>query len=257
MKNFGLLFLITATLFAQESHYTVGLGLGAVTYPSYVGSKSMNQLITPIPYIRYESETNSLAKGGFTHKFFKNNKLSLDLSLGAALPVESDNVPLRVGMEDLDFTLEIGPRLNYELYKKNEHEFNVKFPIRAVISTDIQNFNHQGFFVAPNLNYKFKKDKFQVKVKSGPLWADKKYHNYFYAVSSQDARLTRRAYEAKAGYNGYRNTLSSKYRRGSWNYTAFVSHINIEGATFQNSPLVETNNAFYVGAFVSYVFYEN
>lgn len=256
MKKINGFIALTLSSFAQESHYELGIGAGVVTYPSYVGSKSNNRIISPIPYLRYEGEKMSLAKGGLKYNFFNNDKITIDLSLGASLPVESDNVPLRNGMEDLDFTLELGPRLNYEIHKDQEHEVTFKLPVRMVVATDIKNFGNQGFFIAPNLNYVFEKDDFRVKLKTGPLWADSKYHNYFYGVGKQDVTLARNAYDAKEGYNGYRNTLSLKYRKGAWNYGAFVSHINIDGATFEDSPLIETKNALYLGTFISYVFYE-
>lgn len=247
---------LTAILFAQESHYQLGVGAGVVNYPSYIGSKSTNQIITPIPYIRYEGEKNHIGKGGIRHDFFKSDSFSIDLSLGASLPVNSDNVPLREGMEDLDFTLEVGPRLSYKLYKDETHELSFKLPIRTVIATDIKKFSIQGFLLTPNMNYQFTRERLKIKLKTGPLWADKKYHNYFYGVKSKDATLQRKEYEAKGGYNGYRNTLSLKYKQGAWNYGGFVSHFNISGAVFETSPLVETKNALFWGTFISYVFYE-
>ena len=254
---FFLLSAFSLSLFAEESSYELGLGGAAVTYPSYIGSKSTNTFISPIPYIRYEGEKVSLKRGGFQYRFFDNDEITIDLSLGASLPVESENSNARKGMEDLDFALEVGPRFNYKVYEDPKHKVTFKLPVRAVISTDIQNFERQGFLVAPNMNYKYNKDDFQIKVKSGPIWADDDYHNYFYGVRQKDVTATRQSYDAQGGYNGYRNTISFRYKQNKWNYGAFVSHFNIEGASFDDSPLVETENALFLGTFISYTFYKN
>jgi outer membrane scaffolding protein for murein synthesis (MipA/OmpV family) len=257
MKKTFLLLITTFTTFAQKSSYELGLGGVAVTYPSYIGSKSSNTFVSPIPYIRYESEKARLGRGGFEYRFFDSDDITIDLSLGASLPVDSENSTLREGMDDLDFAFEIGPRLNYKVYTDPRHEVTFRLPIRAVISTDIQNFERQGFLVLPNMNYKYKEGKFQFKLKTGPIWADADYHNYFYGVNQKDVTVTRKVYDAQSGYNGYRNTISVKYKQNNWNYGAFVSHFNIKGSSFDDSPLVETDNALFLGSFISYTFFKN
>ncbi|CAA6816880.1 MAG: Outer membrane protein [uncultured Sulfurovum sp.] len=252
---FSLLFI--TLLPAQEAKYELGLGMGVVTYPSYIGSKSTNEFISPIPYIRYERGKTKLGRGGLQYKFFDTEDLTLDLSLGASLPVDSENAKAREGMEDLDFALEIGPRLNYRFYTDEQHRVSFRLPLRAVVSTDIKDYRSQGFLVAPNLNYRYKEDNFQFKFKTGPIWADKTYHNYFYGVTQNDVTVQRKAYDAQAGYNGYRNTMSFKYTQNRWNYGAFVSSFNIDGTTFKDSPLVETEHALFLGTFISYTFYKN
>lgn len=257
MKKTVLFLLCSFALWAEESSYELGLGFAAVTYPSYIGSKSSNAFVSPVPYVRYKSEKASLGRGGFQYKFFNNDNLSIDLSLGASLPVDSENSKAREGMDDLDFALEVGPRLNYKVYEDEANKVTFKFPIRAVVSTDVKSFDRQGFLVVPNMNYRYKKDHFQMKVKTGPIWADEVYHNYFYGVSQNDATATRQSYDAQGGYNGYRNTVSMKYKNDKWSYGAFVSHFNIDGTSFEDSPLVETENAFFLGTFISYTFYKN
>jgi outer membrane scaffolding protein for murein synthesis (MipA/OmpV family) len=255
MYKLGLLLWLTINLVAEENHYQLGLGMGVVTYPSYIGSKSTHQIIAPIPYIRYQSEKTTIGKGGISRKLFDNNDLSLDLSLGASLPVDSDNARPREGMHDLDFALELGPRLRYTFYKDEEHKVSVNLPLRAVVSINTEKLDTQGFLFTPNLNYQLKLNNVQFKLKTGPLWADKEYHNYFYGVAKQYETVNRKSYDAQRGYNGYRNTLSVKYKQGAWNYGAFISHFNIDGAVFENSPLIETKNGLFLGTFVSYVFY--
>lgn len=257
MKKLLFSLLLFSWLYAEETEYKFGLGMGAVSYPSYIGSKSSSTFVAPVPYIHYRSDKTVIGKGGVQYKFFTLDDLVLDIGLGASLPVDSENSKVRQGMNDLDFAFEIGPRLNYKIHQDEMHRVTFKLPLRAVISTDIQSFDHQGFLLAPNLNYRFTKDKFEVKVKTGPIWADKTYHNYFYGVTSNYETAQRKAYNAKAGYNGYRNTISMKYKQNRWRYGVFLSHFNLDGTTFEDSPLVETNNALFWGSFVSYTFYQN
>lgn len=257
MKKIILLTLSICFVWGEEDYYQIGLGVGMVSYPSYIGSKSTSEIISPIPYIRYHGKKTTIGKGGIHYRFFNHERVVLDLSLGASLPADSESSTVRKGMEDLDFTLEVGPRLNYKIYKDKEHKLSFRLPLRAVFSTDIKSMDTQGFLFAPNLTYKFHKNKLRLKLKTGPIWADKHYHDYFYGVSSKDETAQRKSYDAKGGYNGYRNSISFKYNQGAWNYGGFVSHFNIDGAVFDNSPLVETKSAFFLGSFISYTFYKN
>jgi len=101
------------------------------------------------------------------------------------------------------------------------------------------------------LNY----SEFEWTFRSGIVLADKKYNTYYYGVVPQYQTQTRTAYSPKDGFNGYRNRIGMTYKKGEWWAGAFVSHYSISDAVFSDSPLVEINSNFYLGASVAYIFY--
>ncbi len=255
MRKFVLWSLLSIGIIASESHYDLGLGTIFVNYPSYMGSKTSKQLIAPIPYVNYESDKTIIDRGGIEQKLFDINELTLDISLGGSLPVDSESSNIREGMPDLDLAFEVGPRLKYRFYHHNEHQLFFRLPLRVVVSTDFQGLDYQGYLITPDVRYEFEYKKLKISANSGPLWANQRYHDYFYGVSNQYQTQERDYYKAKEGYSGYRNSIGIKHQTGSWTYGGFIAHFNLKGASYEDSPLVETNHALFMGTHLSYIFY--
>lgn len=256
-KKILLLTLMTALLPAKEAHYDIGIGGIVVTYPTYMGSKTTRQLITPLPYFNYEGEKTTIERGNIERKLFDIQDLTLDISMGGSLPSDSEHSQAREGMEDLDLAFEIGPRLKYQLHQHHAHTLLARLPLRAVFTTDFSDVDYQGYLITPDLRYEYETDSWEVSLNTGPLWASEAYHGYFYSVAPHYATPSRQAYQAKAGYSGYRNSMGIKYKHNSWVYGGFVAHFTLDGATVEDSPLVETNSALFTGAYVSYIFYSH
>jgi outer membrane protein len=89
---------------------------------------------------------------------------------------------------------------------------------------------------------------------AGPLFADSKYHQYFYGVEPAFATPQRPAYSARGGYAGtqFVAALSKRYP-GFW-VGGFVRWDTLDGAVFADSPLVKTRQYFTAGLAVSWVF---
>ncbi len=222
-----------------------------------MGSKSQQQMIVPIPDFEYKSEKTTIDKDGIEQKLFDIKKLSLDLSMGGSLPVYSKNVKVRKGMPNLDLAFEFGPRLKYQLYQQAEHKVLFSLPLRAVVTTDFESLSYRGYLITPNLNYEYKHDRLKLTLLSGALWSSDKYNDYFYSVAPKYQNSQRESYQAKAGYSGYRNSIGIEHRHGAWHYGGFISHFDLHGVSFEDSPLMETKQALFVGSFLSYIFYSN
>lgn len=255
MKKRLLFLVLPSVFFASDATYDLGLGTIFINYPSYIGSKTNEQLITPFPYINYQDDKVTINRGDVEYKLFNLNELTLDVSLGGSFPSDSQESEARRGMEDLDLTFEIGPRIKYQLYSDDKHKFFLRFPIRVLFSTDFPKAQYEGLIFSPDFHYKHNHNQLETKFSTGPVWGNKTYHRYFYGVEARYATSSRPEYHTKAGYGGYRSSLSLKYQHNSWVYGGFIAHYNLQGATFESSPLVETDNSFVTGTYISYTFW--
>ena len=255
IKSLLILLTLCISLFARDAKFELGLGVGTLSYPNYIGSKSTQILTLPLPYIRYRGEHFRIDEDGLSGKLFGINGLRLDLSVSGSLPANSEDDGVRKDMPDLDLTGEIGPKLVYNIYESGVSQLEFEFPVRAVLSTDFSSVTYRGIVSNPQLKYSLNYDELELTFRTGVIFSDEDYNSYFYGVSKQYETPSRALYETTSGFSGFRNRVGLTYKKGVWWAGAFVSHFNISDATFRDSPLVETSSAFYMGASVAYVFY--
>lgn len=250
-----LIMLLIFSLQAKEPKVELGVGVGTLYYPNYIGSKNYQTLTTPFPHIRYRGECFRIDEDGLSGKLFGINGLRLDLSISGSLPADSKNDNARDGMPDLDLTGEIGFQFIYEFYKDGPTVLELELPIRAVLSTDFTNLVYRGIVSNPQLKLSLNYSEFEWTFRSGFMIADKDYNSYYYSVSQEYTKPSRTLYSAEGGFSGFRNRIGMTYQKGSWWGGAFISHYSIQSAVFRDSPLVETTQTSYLGASVAYIFY--
>ena len=250
-----LLLVTSASIFAKEPKVELGVGVFTLSYPDYIGSKSTQLLTAPFPYLRYRGEFLTIDKDGLRGKLFGINGLRLDLSVSGSLPANSEDSKAREGMQDLDLTGEIGPNLVYNIYEHGVALLEFEFPVRAVFSTDFSYVEYQGIVSTPRLKYSLNYSEFEWTLRTGLMFANEGYRNYFYGVAPKYATPTRAEYTATSGYSGFSSRVGMTYRKGNWWTGAFVSHFNLNNAVYEDSPLVETQSAIYMGVSAAYIFY--
>lgn len=256
IKRFFLIILIVIPfLNADESKLALGIGSGFLTYPDYIGSKSYSTLPFAFPYIKYSSKNFSIDRNGISQKLFDIKNLILDLSFSGSLPANSEDNDARKDMPNLNFTFEVGPKLTYNFYDKKNLTIGLELAIRSVMDTDFEMLEFQGIVGATEVKFKLDIDELGLTFSSGARFGNEKYHNYFYGVTKEYETQTRRVYASKAGYSGYKNKLGARYRSGDWWYGAVISHHTLRGASYKDSPLLETEDAFYLGCSFAYIFY--
>lgn len=258
------LLLWPLTLPAQEPLWEAGLGAGALRYPHYRGSDQSETLFFPIPYVVYRGEILRFDRDGLRSLLFTSERIELDLSLDGVFPVNDDN-NARSGMDNLSPILEMGPSINILLWQEQDRlrSLNLRLPLRAATSVDAgPRFDHQGWSFAPNLywvdNAAGFSGQWRRTASIGPVFADSRYHDYFYTVrASDEVPGERPQFDASGGYSGARLSLASSRRLGPLWVGVFGRYERLEGARFRNSPLVERDDAWLVGAGISWVFAES
>ncbi len=250
-KKFITIIMIISSLYS--STLDLGIGIGSITYPDYIGSNHTNNTILPFPYIDYHSKTMDIDKDGLKQRLFSMDRVSLRLSMSGSLPVHSSGA--REGMSDLDIAGEIGPAIIYELYKKDGLTLKLDFPIRAVVSTNFKEMRYRGYKCDPRfaIDYNFLNG-YLFQLQTGGVWADSRFQNYIYGVESRFATKDRSQYRAEAGYMGYKTSIgiSKKFNR-VW-AGAFIRYYDLNGAVSEDSPLFNRSYGVYSGLFIAYLF---
>lgn len=261
MKKIRFTLLLLSCLFwmqiveAQDKPlWEAGFGVGPLSIPDYRGSDERNFLILPIPYLIYRGDRFKVDRGGMRGRLFSSDRAKLEISLNASIPVESEDSSIRRGMPDLDPTFEIGPRLSLLLTEVGEQgKLELKLPVRAHITTGL---DFEGWLFHPNLDLYLRNfyNQWNLGIKFGPLFADEKYHNYYYGVEPQFATADRPAFDADAGYSGTALITSLSKRFDTFWVGAFMRYDNLQGVTFEDSPLVENEHSLMGGVAIAWIF---
>ena len=243
---------------AEKPLWEAGAGAAVLDFPDYRGADERNTLVLPIPYLIYRGDFLKADRDSIRGQLYKSERLDLHVSINGSIPVDSADNAARRGMPDLDPTLELGPNLTVMLSRSATMQLGLRFPVRAVIATDLSHARDQGWVFAPQLNVDFF-DRFpgagwNLGLAAGPMFGSRRYHNYFYGVAPQFATAQRPAYESGSGYAGMQwiGALSKRYP--SYWVGGFVRADTLSGAVFEASPLVRQKNSFAVGIAFAWVF---
>ena len=243
--------------------WEAGAGAAAINFPDYRGSNERQFYLLPVPYFVYRGEFLKVDRQKIRGLFFTRDWAELDMSFSASTPVKSDKNDTRRGMADLDPTFEVGPTFNMHLFKSkdNNAELDLRLPLRTVFSTDFSNLHQQGWTFEPKLNLDLHNTLFgpgwNIGLSAGPLFGTRRYHQYFFGVDSQYEKAGRPAYQAKSGYGGTQLLASVSKRFDRYWVGGFTSWTTLQGAVYEDSPLIKQKQNFSVGIAVSWVFKES
>lgn len=229
-----------------------GGGITALYFPDYPGSDQSSPYVLPLPYFVYRGDVFKADRDGIRGIFFDNDRIEINISLGASLPVKSDENRARQGMPDLQPTVEVGPALDIHLWRTKDRRYrlDLRLPIRTAVTvsgglTDI------GWVFSPRLNLDILDvaglSGWNLGLLAGPMYGSKRNHGYFYSVTPPYATAERPAFEAEAGYSGSQFLIALSKRYSSCWIGSFARWDSLEGAAFADSPLVKRDYSFSVG----------
>jgi outer membrane protein len=243
---------------AELPLWEAGAGVAVLDFPDYRGADERHTLVLPIPYLVYRGDFLKADRDSVRGQLYKDDRVDLHLSVNGSIPVDSSDNAARRGMPNLDPTLEIGPNLTVMLLRSDTTHLNLRFPVRAVIATDLSHTRDEGWVFQPQVNVDFY-DRFpgpgwNFGLAAGPMFGNKRYHNYFYGVAPQFSTPGRPAYEAGGGYAGMQWIAALSKRYPSYWVGGFVRADTLSGAVFEASPLVRQKDGFAVGIAAAWVF---
>lgn len=264
-----LLFLVvllpSVPLMAAEADrplFELGLAGGAGWFPDYPAASQNHVQGIVLPFVIYRGEVFRSDESGVRGRFLRGERVQLDLSLGGALPADSDDNRAREGMPDLDLMGEIGPNLRLILRREEGvSRLDLDLGLRAAFTTDFAGIEYRGLVFEPELSWKrldLGLEDSRLRLGIGPIFADGRYMDYFYEVKPRYARAGRPAFNADAGYLGTR--LQGSYRVAVSERLSLVAGGRVEGfwgAENDDSPLFKKNVNLAVLAGFSYSLYQS
>jgi outer membrane scaffolding protein for murein synthesis (MipA/OmpV family) len=244
----------------QPPVWDFGLGIGAVSFADYRGADTTHVYVLPVPYLYYRGNFLKADRNGIRGKLFRQDWIELNISAAATTPVRRNAT--RAGMPDLRSTVEIGPSIDLHLFKSADEriKLDVRLPLRGVFTVQARPHSIGAVF-APNAAIDIKDvlgfQGWYFGALAGPLFADHRYHDYFYTVAPGFATPQRPAYEASAGYSGSEFLVALSKRYSQFWVGAYVRHDTLAGAVFENSPLVKRDNYWASGVGMAWIIHQS
>ncbi len=236
--------------------WELGLGVAGLRLPDYRGSDQSHGYLLPLPYIVYRGTWLKADRDGARALLFDSQRVKVDISAAASTPTRSRDNAARAGMPNLPGTFELGPNLNLMLIAsaRNRWRLDLRLPLRAAMSLE-RSPKFVGATFSPNLNLDIEGvgGGWNVGLLTGPVFADRRYHQQFYGVDAAYATPDRPAYSARGGYAGWQALAATSRRFGNTWVGAFLRYDNLRGAAFATSPLLRSNSALTFGFGVSWV----
>jgi outer membrane scaffolding protein for murein synthesis (MipA/OmpV family) len=247
---------------AEQPLWELGAGISALSFPDYRGSDQSSLYAIPFPYFVYRGTFLKADRNGIRGTFFDSDRIELNLSVGASLPVNSDDNPARQGMPDLQPTVEIGPSFDLNLWRTPDQRtrLDLRLPVRTAVTVK-GGMDDIGWVFSPRLNLDITDvaglPGWNLGLLVGPMYGSERNHDYFYSVAPQYATAERPAFDAKGGYAGSQFLMSVSKRYSKYWLGAFARWDSLKGAAFVDSPLVEREDYFAAGVGIAWILGES
>jgi len=252
------LFFFSCALYADHypghARLEWGVGVTLLHSPDYIGSAYTQNVLLPFPYLKYRGERLRI-DDGIEARLFDTPDLLLSISGNGSLPGPDDN-PERDGMDTLDPSVEFGPSLEYRLQHDETTSVWLEIPVRFAFSVSSKPqslgtvFNPKLAWRKPAMN----KFDWKLRLAAGPLFADSRYHGYYYNVEDGEISATRSAFSAGGGYTGFRSEFTYSKRIDRLWFGGFMRFDNLNSSVIQDSPLVSVTSNLTAGIALAWVF---
>ena len=242
--------------------WELGLGVAAVSFPSYRGSDQTNNFMMPVPLVTYHGDFFKADRHGIRGSFFDSDFVDLTVSLALSPPASSNEIIARKNMPDLEGSFEIGPQVDLTFWRSENRArfFKLLLPLRAAITVEGSPQN-LGWVFHPKLNVDITDlpnlPGWNLGLLAGPVIGNQRQNAYYYSVAPQYASLDRPAYEATGGYAGMQYTMGFSKRFPKFWVGTFLRYDNLSGARFEDSPLLKQKDYFAAGVAVTWVLGES
>jgi len=241
---------------AKRPLWELGLGVAGLRLPDYPGSDQSHYYLLPLPYIVYRGTWLKADRDGARALLFDAQRVKVDVSVAASTPTRSSRNEAREGMPNLSGSFELGPNLNITLASSRQERWklDLRLPLRGAVTIE-RSPSFIGTTFSPNLNLDIGGlgGGWNLGMLTGPVFADRKFHQYYYGVDAAYATPERPAYQAHGGYAGWRALAATSRRFGNAWVGAFVRYDNFHGAAFDDSPLLRRSSAVTFGFGVSWI----
>lgn len=233
--------------------WELGVGAAALQLPHYRGSEQSHSWLLPVPYFVYRGRFLRADREGARAVLIERSAVEVDLSLAGSAPARSGDNRAREGMPDLAPTVEFGPNANLTFARSAEGKVELRVPVRAAFTVQ-RSSRAIGWTAAPYVTAEWQQRGWDLGVRAGGLWGDRRFNGYTYDVAPEFATATRPAYRAAAGYAGWQLTAGASRRFESLWLGGFLRADSVRGTVFAGSPLVTRRTTWSAGIALSWIF---
>ncbi|MGB0453009.1 MAG: MipA/OmpV family protein [Bacteriovoracaceae bacterium] len=226
--------------------YEVGAGFGYARFPSYPGSDVDKTIAIPFPTFIYRGDVvRADEDGGFRGRFFKNDRLEINLSIGGSLPADSDDNLAREGMPDLKTIIELGPGFVFRLIPRKENRrlsVILNLPLRIPLEVDFDEIDDRGWVFNPLLFSTFDLIRGRVQLFNyfSYRYGNREFHQTFFEVDPKYETQSRPTYYAQKGDVLFSYGLGLGYRPTKrWNMFCGIDISDLSNNPNKSSPLVK------------------
>ncbi|MBF0312720.1 MAG: MipA/OmpV family protein [Oligoflexia bacterium] len=243
--------------------FELGIGFFALRLNHYRGSNQYANHLWPLPFFIYRGEKVHAKNSMIMGNLYEKNDFKMGISMMASLRVSSTENQARQGMPSLDPTIELGPEFEWTLLRRSggHNTFSFVIPIREAIAVEFFRAKGVGQFTVPYLSFAARPSEntfgFFTETTLAVMFASQGYHDYFYGVPPAYARSDRPAYRGKAGYSGMHASWFLSRKLGRFYLYAFARHDRLEGAAFEDSPLVKQKHYWVTGGGIIWYFFQS
>jgi len=239
--------------FAAESvpkgkpRFEAGVAAAGVQVPAYPSSSVTSKRNFFSPWFIYRSEKLQVKDGGVNLTAYESDKLTVDLGVGVSLNADTSITPLRNGMPDIDYLLELGPRFDVSLLDETNdsirRRLNWTTALRLAMSTDGKRVDFRGPVLNTQLRYRmggFFNNKISFNTSVESTWLGNELMDYFFAVEPEYQTPVRPEFNASGGFLGVSLSAGINYRPTTEISTYFGFDISsLDGSKNEDSPLFE------------------
>ena len=222
--------------------WELGVGAAVTSAPVYPAADQNQLNYLPFPLPIYRGEVFRADDQGVRARAVDRNRWSLDLGVSGAFPAESEDIDARMGMPDLDWIVELGPKLEYRLSgAEYGGRLSLGLTARGVVSFSFDaSPRYEGLTLNPEISYARSvfdgRGRFFASIDS--TFGVMGLNDYYYKVDSAFATASRPAYDARDGYTGTRVNAGMQYRlTPRINLFGFGQVGYYMGAANEDSPL--------------------
>lgn len=234
--------------------------------PTYPASDEHNLTLLPLPipvyrgsFLNFGENLDQVARG----ELVETRRIRLGIDLDFTFGEDSADIPVRLGMPNLDFMFELGPELEIKLDNRTSEqgEFFLALQLRAGVSFDGLDPTSRGFLVNPELEYRrdqvFGGDNL-LSLRWKPTWASEDFMDYYYEVDPMFATPDRPAYDAAAGYLGSKLTAAiTRQLTDKLIFGVSASYYLNSGAENELSPLYRRDSGASIQAVLIWSLWES
>ena len=165
-------------------------------------------------------------------------------------------------MPDLRPSIELGPKVDLTLWRTDDRrtKLDLRLPLRGAVTIESHPRYIGGQFF-PHLNLDVEDvgglAGWNLGILAGPVYTDRRYNRYFYAVTPDQATAQRPAYDPGGGYGGAQFIVALSKRFDRFWVGGYLRHDTLSGAVFADSPLVTSRRYSAGGLGLSWVFSES